>query len=293
MTTTSDKKKLNAYELVTEMILEKIDNGVAPWIKPWNSFSPKNLTTGKEYRGINNVILSMLGGDSALFTTFRQIKQLGHNVNKGAKSLPVVFHMFEDLDPNEDEKGRDRVYKGARTYRVFRVEDTSMESNDIQNMYDIEEFIPLNETLRIDRIEEALKAMTKTVRVKHGTSGAHYQPSSHTIGMPKYDKFKSIDGYYSTFFHELVHSTAKELGRDLDGHFGTKDYSFEELVAELGSAFLCSHFQVDNSELEQSASYIKGWSSKFREDKKMIFKASSLAQKAVDLLLNRVDEIPF
>ena len=289
---TTDKK--NIYEIVTDMILENIENGVAPWVKPWNCFTPKNFKTHKEYRGINNTILSMFAGETGIFGTFKQFKEVGINVSKGAKSIPVVFHVFEDLEePNE--RGQDRVYKGARYYRVFTIEDTENGEELIKNTFDLEDFKPLEENLRNDRIDSHLKMMVDGMDLKltFKENAAFYQPNGHRLNMPKYKNFKTIDGYYATFFHELVHATSKDLNRDLKGHFGSKDYSFEELIAELGSAYLCQIYQVSNEELKQSASYIKGWASKFKDDKKMIFKASSLAQIAVDHLRNQVEELPF
>jgi antirestriction protein ArdC len=289
MTTKTDKK--NAYELVTDMILEKIEAGVAPWIKPWNQFNPRNLVSQKEYRGINNTILSLCAGDSSYYLTFKQAKSMGGTVVKGSESIPVIFHNFKDLD-EPDERGRDRIYCGARYYRVFKVEDTTLNGEQLKGLIDEDDYTPLDEEKRVEKIEDALLNFCEGINVKvvNKDNSAYYQPIKHVLNMPKYEKFKTIDGYYATFFHELIHATSKDLGRDVANHFGSKDYSFEELVAELGSAYLCSMFQVDNTELEQSASYIKGWASKFKDDKKMIFKASSFAQQAVDHLINKLDK---
>lgn len=284
----------NVYEIVTDMILDKIDAGVAPWIKPWNSHTPKNFSTSKEYRGINNTILSMLSGETGLFGTYKQFKEENIQIKKGAKSVPVVFHVFEDLE-HEDDKGRDRIYKGARYYRVFSLEDTVNGEDMAKGKFDLEDFLPLSEDLRNSKVEEDLSKMVDGLGIKltFKENSAFYQPKGHRLNMPNYKNFKTIDGYYATFFHELVHATSKDLNRDLKGHFGSKDYSFEELIAELGSAYLCQIYEVSNEELAQSASYIKGWSSKFKEDKKMIFKASSLAQIAVDHLRNKVEGLAF
>ena len=284
----------NIYELVTDMILEKIDAGVAPWIKPWNFHTPKNFKSSKDYRGINNTILSMCAGETGLFGTFKQLKEEGVKVSKGAKSIPVVFHMFKDLD-SPNSRGQDRAYIGAKYYRVFRIEDTDNGEEQLKGKFDLEDFLPLAPELRNEKIEGDLGQMVSGLGLKltFDENSAFYSPSKHLLNMPKYKNFKTIDGYYATFFHELVHSTSKDLCRDMKGHFGSKDYSFEELVAELGSAYLCQIYEVSNEELAQSASYIKGWSSKFSEDKKMIFKASSLAQLAVDHLINKTESVPF
>lgn len=275
------------YKIITDSILEALDKGTIPWRKPWVSQVPTSLNSNKEYRGINHLLLSNLSDSpTQLFLTFKQIKALGTKLSKGSKSLPVVYHVFK-----EDKETGESDYKGARYYRVFPIESTDLQPEQLESLVSEE----ILERLKFDgptdernaNIESFLAmALDKTNLKFNQSNKAYYVPSTHTLAMPPLTLFKSHDEFYATYFHELIHSTMAECNRDASGYkFGSHKYSFEELVAEIGAQFLCDHFQIRNTTVENSQAYIKSWVKKFDDDKNMIIKAASQAQRAVDYLL--------
>lgn len=277
---------MNIYEIVTNLILAQIEQGVIPWHKPWATVKPYNHKTGKEYRGVNPMLLA--GATDPRFLTFNQAKELGGNVKKGAKSHIVVFWSpivkTKDAVKEEEElidpKAIERYC--LKYYRVFC-------ANDIEGI----DFGPLpvsgNKFNPIDAAERVWNNYPNRPAFVMGGNKACYYPSKDEIQMPLKEVFESSEEYYSTLFHEMGHSTGhpSRLNRkgiaEFNG-FGTHTYSYEELVAEMTAAFLCTHVGIENT-IQNSASYIKGWASKLKEDTKMIVLAASQAQKASDLIL--------
>ena len=283
------------YELITEQIINSLNNGSIPWRKPWVSQVPTSLNSCKTYRGINHLLLSNVSDSpTQLYLTFNQCKALGKKILKGSKALPVVYHMFK-----EDKETGESEYKGARFYKVFPIESTDLTKAELEPLIndDIMQRLmhekPQGE-LNAD-IESFLALMQSKTNLKFKQSNkAYYMPSTHTLAMPPLDLFKTHEEYYATYFHELIHSTMDELQRDAKGYkFGSHKYSFEELVAEIGAQFLCDHFQIRNSVVENSQAYIESWLKKFKGDSNMIIKASSKAQQAVDYLLTLATDVPF
>jgi antirestriction protein ArdC len=137
-----------------------------------------------------------------------------------------------------------------------------------------------------------VRDMPKRPEIIFDYAGAFFRPTTDTVNMPKIETFDSSEEYYSTLFHELTHSTGHETrlnrrGSDVPRHFGDSDYSKEELVAEMGAAFLCGHCQIENKTIDNSAAYIANWLRKFKDDAKMVIMAGGAAQKAVDFILGR------
>lgn len=288
------KAQSKVYAIITQTILDSLALGSIPWRKPWVSQVPTSLNTSKWYRGVNHLLLSNISDSpSQLFVTFAQAKALGKSIKKGSKSLPVVYHVFK-----EDEETGTSEYKGARFYRVFPVEATDLTPNDIESVVNDEVLERLKHKPLSGECDTGIESFLATVltrtSLKYSTSNkAYYMPSTHTLAMPSVELFNSYDEYYATYFHELIHSTMAELKRDASGYkFGSHKYSFEELVAEIGAQFLCDIFQIRNTTVENSHAYIKSWVKKFDDDKGMIIKASSQAQKAVDYLL-ALTQAPF
>lgn len=282
------------YQIITESIINSLSEGTIPWRKPWISNVPTSLNTGKEYRGINHLLLSNLSdSQTQLYLTFNQAKKLGKKITKGSQSLPVVYHVFKD-----DEETNESKYLGARFYKVFPIECTDLSEVELLSLID-EELIerikrkPITGQANSD-IESFIASTIDKTSLKTRTSNkAYYVPLTHTIAMPSLSSFHSHDEYYATYFHELIHSTMDAMQRDAKGYkFGSHKYSFEELVAEIGAQFLCDHFQIINNTVENSNAYIKSWLRKFNDDSNMIIKAATQAQKAVDYLL-ALDEVGF
>lgn len=267
------------HEEIAEMIINSLESNNIPWKKPWNSLSPKNLSSMKEYRGINHFLLSMVPTKYPFFLTFKQAKELGGTVLKGSKSVPVFFYSFGE---KEDKDGEKDSYFFMRRYNVFTLEQ--IEGVDYSQF--INPAIDFKPVMKAENLVNAY-LQSQLIQVKPAQSAA-YSPNGDYIVMPQKDQFHSVDSYYSTIFHEMIHSTGheKRLSRDLKNHFGSRDYSFEELVAEFGAAMLASYCGVDTSlEEGQSAAYIKGWLKKLKDDPTMLYKAASKAQKAVDFVL--------
>lgn len=266
------------YEIVTEQIIKQLEAGTAPWSKPWNSSLPKNLVSKKEYRGVNLLILATAGKSSPYWVTFNQAKALGGSVRKGEHGTKIVFWKTGTREAEDGEETKSFL---VRYYTVFNVS----QCDGIET--------PAVETTTIDPLAECeaiIAAMPNAP--KFATDGrAYYRPSTDTVAMPERNSFHGAPEYYSTFFHELVHSTGhnKRLGRDgierLNA-FGSESYSKEELVAEVGAAMLCGVAGIVRETLPNSAAYLAAWIKVLKSDAKMIVSAASAAQKAADYIRN-------
>lgn len=271
---------MNVYEKITEQILAQLERGTVPWRKPWRTSLPKNLVSGKPYRGINVVMLGMQGHESAYWATFRQVEKLGGAVKKGEHGTLVVFtNWFEVVD---EKTGEEKEIPFLKSYVVFNLAQTTGIEVPAE-----EQKAPVSP---ITRCEEVVAGMADAPRIGFDGGGrAYYSPLTDSIHLPAQTKFESAEGYYGTMFHELVHSTghAKRLARkgvaQVSG-FGSESYSQEELVAEIGAAFLCGTTGVDTGTDENSASYIAGWLKSLKDDKKLVVVAAAQAQRAVDYI---------
>lgn len=283
------REKADAYQVITDRIIELLDKGEIPWSKPWNMGNdmPRNLISKKAYRGINPFLLSAMRYTSPFWLSFKQAKQLGGGINKGEKGCPVVFWKWiEKKDPHRLPGEVVEKIPFLRYYTVFNVDQCN--NLDESKIPQLEE-----ETREFSVIEEAeliLANMPKVPLIEHVESRAYYMPMSDKVNMPRKELFKSDEEYYSTLFHELTHSTghSSRLNRsgitELDS-FGSHSYSKEELCAELGAAYLCGSAGIGERIIENSAAYIQGWISRLRNDKKFIVTAAAQAQKASDYIL--------
>ena len=272
------------YDVITDRVIEKLEAGTIPWEKPWGGKAgmPKNLKSGKAYRGINVFLLHSLGYESPYFLTFKQAKERGGSVRKGEKGCPVVFWKWLEVE-QADEPTTKRVPM-LRYYTVFNVaqcEGISAPAIDV----------PERKHEPVLAAQATVRAMPNPPGIVHGYTGAAYSPRTDIVRMPKPGRFESSERYYSTLFHELTHSTghSSRLDRNVDlklAAFGSSDYSREELVAEMGAAFLCGETGILDT-IEQSAAYIEGWLRSLRNNRKLVVTAAAQAQKAVDFILNR------
>lgn len=274
------------YELVTERIIAMLEDQVIPWRKPWACIDqgmPRNAVSKKHYRGINVFLLGMAPFNDPRWVTFKQAQALGGNVRKGSKGFPVIYWNW--IETEDEETGTMVKIPLLRQYTVFNVEQC-----DGLNIAPLESAELPNAAERIERAEGIVRDMPNAPRIGHdGGQRAYYRPSTDSVHMPMLEAFHSTEGYYSTLFHELGHSTGHESRLNRDGitdfqGFGTASYSREELVAEFTAAFLCQVSGIENT-LPQSASYIEGWLGVLRKDKKMAVVAAAQAQKAADYIL--------
>lgn len=284
-------KRFDIYETVTNLIVERLEAGVVPWQMPWKTTSsiPRNLVSKKPYRGFNFWYLLSFGFERPYFLTFKQVQDLGAKIKKGSKSFMVVLWKMVEYEKD----GETEEIPMLRYYRVFRIDD--VEGIDpvkiLENKSHDHEFDP------IASCEQLIEFWYDSPVIRFNKKKACYIPSLDEVYMPNARTFFKDEEYYSTVFHELVHSTGhrKRLSRHEkfpNMNFGSKDYSQEELVAEMGAAYLCGICGIENATIDNSAAYIQGWLKKLKSDKKFIVMASGMAQKAVDYILEHQDSNP-
>ncbi len=282
------------YDMITDRICEMLEQGVIPWHKPWRTTdgqAVKNLVSKHNYRGINVPLLSCMGYDSPYWLTYNQAKKLGGHVGKGQKGTPVIFWKWREFEEEVEGKNgtetRKRSVPFLRYYTVFNLEQIEgLPENKIPEApTTIKPIEPIEECKKI------VDGYKNAPEIRHGGNRAYYNPALDLIGMPKAETFESREAYYDTCFHEMVHSTGntKRLDRPVGvSSFGSKMYSKEELVAEMGAAFLCGESGIEERPLiENQAGYIQSWLQSLRNDRKLVIMAAAQGQKAADHILNR------
>lgn len=285
--------KLDIYQIITDRMIERIQTEQKlPWKIPWrmsSSGQPRNLITKKPYRGINVWILSNPLYSSPYWLTYKQAKQLKGTVRKGEKGTPVVYwHWFEKKNAKDSDKS-ERIPM-LRYYTVFNVE----QCDDIN--YPKPEAAPANELGSLDDAEQIINNMPKKPQITFAEARAYYSPSLDKVNMPKKETFDSLPEFYSVFFHELVHATGHESRcarmKSLNdwNRFGSDPYAKEELVAEMGAAFLCGVVGISPDVEDNNLAYLQSWIAQLKNDKKLLVQAAGQAQKAVDFILGKVAE---
>lgn len=291
-------EKVNVYQMVTDRIIEQLENGIIPWRKPWTGASLAdggaiNYVSRKPYSLLNQILL----GREGEYLTFKQIKDMGGNIKKGAKSgLVVFFTKMRYKKEMTDADGKEIVVEYTvpllRYYRVFHIEDCEgIESKVNTNEPADSQLEPIEEAEKI--IGGYLSRETKlSFQNDRLSNRAYYSPVSDTVVVPKLSQYDIIEEYYSTVFHELTHSTMPAYRCDRKSEsgniaaFGNEEYSREELVAELGSAMLCNAVGIDcDKAFKNSVAYIQGWLKHLKNDNKMIIWASTRAEKAAKYII--------
>ena len=264
---------MNVYEKITNVIIEKLEKGVIAWQQEWQPAS--NFITKHVYTGVNRLILS---SESTYFMTFKQIQNKKWKLKKGSKGFPVIFMGAYTAKNEEEEEVIRRVMK---YYTVFKIEDV--------------EGIPAEEIIEAKKeiidAEEIVKKYKDSPKIIEKGSRCCYMPLIDTVQMPSINSFKTVEGYYSSLFHELGHSTGAKhrLNRSLLTQKNSAKYAQEELIAELTSAFLCQKAGV-KMVIDNQASYIASWLKALKNDKRLIITASSQAEKATNYILNQQKE---
>jgi antirestriction protein ArdC len=278
----------NVYQIITDRILKQLEAGTTPWHKPWSVSGsgglPRNLLSNRPYRGINVWILASGEHASPYWLTFRQAHELGGHVRRGESGTPVVFWKF---GTRMVEDGVDMIEKPSvlcRYYLVFNV--NQCEGLRLQ---------PAAESAsQIDPIENCEQIVTGWLgkpAIRYGNTQASYNRTHDLVQMPDRPTFVNAEEFYSTLFHELTHSTGHPLRLNRSTlaefeRFGDENYSAEELVAEMGAAFLCGFTGIENKTINNSAAYLRSWLEVFKKDSRLVLIAAGQAQKAVDLILN-------
>lgn len=286
------------YQSVTNQIIAALEVGTPPWTCPWQrthgSMLPANLATSRAYRGINVLLLNLQqmshGYAHNRWLTFQQARTMGGCVRRGETGTPIVFFKMLELDgaaavvrhAANDASGR-KVIPLLRSFTVFNAAQVDGLPSDLTAVP-----TPPEGWSPVAAAEELLAHSGAVLR--HGGDQAFYRPSDDIIQLPLPAVFPQASRYYNTALHELTHWTShpSRCNRVLSNRAHLEAYAFEELVAEMGSAFLSSHCGL-HSEL-QHASYIASWLRALRNDKRLIFNAASLAQRAADYLLPKLQE---
>jgi antirestriction protein ArdC len=276
------------YASVTQRIITALEAGTVPWQCPWRSAAgdarPANATTARPYRGINVLLLNVQamarGYSCSRWLTFAQALAVGGHVRKGEQGTQIVFFKLRELDAPQvcADPGERRVVPLLRAFTVFNVDQ-------VDDLPDALTPKPMEQVSwePLDAAEHILAQSGAVIR--HGGSKAFYAPDADVIQLPPTSAFDAADDYYATALHELTHWTghSTRCDRPLGMRHGIDAYAFEELVAEMGAAFLSSYCGL--SARMQHASYIASWLQALRGDKRLIFTAASQAQKAADYVL--------
>ena len=276
----------SVYRYVTERILSELSKGVVPWKRSWGGVGfPVNRASGKPYRGVNSLLLP-----PGEYLTFKQARDLGGSIKKGEAPFMVVFYRMIDRQEEETERrtgNSEDAIKRIPLLRYYRVYEIG-QCDGIDRRYSA---LRRTEAERIEAAEAIRQRYSDPPAVVEKGMRACYSPILDLVMTPPIENFHSDEEYYSTLFHELVHSTGhpKRLNRKF-GAFGNDAYSFEELVAEIGGAMLCGMSGIVESTIENSAAYIRSWSKRLRQDDTLIVKAASAAQKAADLVSGNTHE---
>lgn len=284
--------KVDVYERITGQIVSELEKGVRPWFKPWNAEHAAGRITrplrsnGIAYRGINVLMLwseAMTKGFSApIWMTFKQAMELNAHVRKGENGSLVVSASTATRTEADMETGNEleREIPFMKGYTVFNAEQ--VEGLPAQYYAKAE---PRSETVqRIDRAETFFAATG--VNIQHGGNRAFYTMAQDRVQIPPFESFRDPESYYAILAHEVTHASGAKhrLDRDLSGRFGSNSYAVEELIAELGAAFLSADLDLTPEPRTGHASYIASWLQVLKDDKRAIFTAAAHAQRAADYL---------
>lgn len=295
-----ESERQDVYSKITNTIISSIEQGTGtvqlPWHREGGAFGrPRNAHTGKPYSGVNVLSLwaasERRGYSAPYWATYRQWQLLDAQVRKGERGSPVV--LYKQLEDREaDETGTD----GPAKRRFFARSSTVFNASQVDG-YSLPEAKPRSLVEIIEGAERFVASTGATIR--HGGDRAFYQPREDYIGFPNRERFvgtstsSATESYYAVLFHELTHWTGheKRLNRNLTNRFGDQAYAMEELVAELGAAFLCADIGVTNSPRPDHAAYVANWLSVMANDTRAIFSAASKASQATDYLQRSEQEM--
>jgi antirestriction protein ArdC len=282
----------DVYTRVTAKIITALEQGVRPWVKPWSAGPNGGRITrpqrhnGQPYQGINILILWAesveKGFISPFWMTYNQAVEMKAQVRKGQHGSTVVYaDRFTRTGTDSTGQEVEEQIPFLKSYTVFNAEQVDW----LPERFYAKPADPLPLSERIAGVE-AFTAATKA-ELNHGGNRAYYAPGPDLIQLPPFESFRDAESYYATLLHELTHWTGHEsrLNRDFGRKaFAGAGYAREELVAELGAAFLCADLGITSEPREDHAAYLSHWLDVLKEDKRAIFQAAAYAQKASDFL---------
>ena len=277
------------FERITRQIIDAIEAGAGEFKMPWHRWGeeigqPVNAASGRAYRGFNTILLwsaaEKHGYSSGRWATYRQWSHSGAQVRKGEKSTPILFWRSAayDREGDDDRADLNRSRVVAKLYQLFNIEQ--VDGTELRVIR-----VALSSAQQIAAAEEFI--CDTGANIRHGGDRACYVPAIDQIWLPRFEQFRDARSYYSVLSHETVHwSGAKHrLDRNLEARFGTEAYAMEELVAELGAAFISSHLGLTVEPRRDHAVYISSWLDVLKRDTRAILTASARAQEAVDFLV--------
>ncbi len=288
----------DVYQIITDLIVEKLESGFIPWHRPWSAYGPAvSYVSRKPYRGINALLMNFLPFEKPFYLTFRQVQELGGHIRKGCKSVPVIYWNYQFFEAKTGEKLSEQQARALpakqvrksvflKYYNVFNIDQVEGVDFKIPALA----IKPENQVLQ--SCEDIVSNMPQCPRIQHeNPKRAFYSPLEDYVNIPSLEFFQSSEFFYSVLFHELTHATGHtsrlnrpEISEPIKMH--SESYSKEELVAELGASFLCGQAGIQcERTVENSAAYIQGWLGRLGEDKQLIVEAAAKAQKAADFIL--------
>jgi antirestriction protein ArdC len=281
-TPSSEKQSVDVFKIVNDTIISCLEKGIVPWKVPWvEQGIPQNFNTSKPYRNVNIMLLTALGYDKNLFITSKQLEQIGGTITQGSKGHMLSYWNY---DKSKNQNGDHIQWEGPelRYYTVFNVAQCNIPEFTLPNVQ-----IPPDATAVCEHI---LEEMPNKPAIEHKKKIKGYDPLTDSINIAIRTAFQNDEEYYAALFHSIIHATGhhSRLNRkDMIqmSEYGWDAFSHEELVAEIGTAYLLNNAGIIKA-IEATDEYLKGWIAKFKTEKYLVLSAASQAQKAIDYILN-------
>lgn len=286
MKTKTKANTTDKYQQLNEQLIKLLEQDLPPWRQDWRSQGYGNLF-GKPYRGVNPMLClidsTTHGYKSPYFVSFNQAKDKGWQVKKGSKATGILFATLVTKVNKEGESEDHYISRWSNVFNLNCIDDSKGETK-------IADYLAVKEQVNSDKpvadLDQFIEA--QSVEIVIGGDRAYYSSSKDQIHMPPFENFSSAIGYYSTVLHELAHATghSSRMNRPLGNKFGSPEYAFEELVAEIATCMVCQDLKVEY-QLENHASYLKSWISRLSEDKNAFVKAMKQAETASNYLMEK------
>lgn len=276
---------VNTYQLITDEIIKKLEQGKIPWKRSFNGVElpPRNFKSKKMYKGINLLMLGMSGYKSPYWLTFNQAKDMGGQVTKGSKATRILFAKMMNYKDKDDKDQMRPIYKYSSVFNLDVIDGIDCPVSNLEPEQQ-------REVQYIENCEAVLSVMKEKNKIPpikyHDLFRAYYSPGEDIIRTCEIQDYISDEEYYSTLFHEIIHSTGhnSRLKRDMTGGKQSKAYAKEELIAEIGSCFICGMTGIKTAIIDNATAYIQSWLGALKDDPTLIVQAASRAQKAVEYL---------
>ena len=283
---------MNIYELITTRICARLEHGVAPWHRPWSDGDlPTNLYSHTPYRGVNVWLLAAQPYASPYWATFRQVQAIGGCIRRHEHGTPVVFWKVVESHPDSGDSPTQSATKHApllRYYTVWNTEQCELPASLTARLQEVQQ----RKGDALPACEQIVRQMPHLPALTHGGNQAVYAPRHDCITMPFPVRFARPEDYYATLYHELCHATGhrSRLGRpslQTPCPFGSAPYGQEELVAEMGAAFICGVAGIAPAILDNTAAYLQFWLQHLRAHPRLLLTTAAQAQKAADYILGK------